>query len=81
MTPLAAAGISGHLVQVVDPAEETLPYAGRVEFQEMAGPLKFLSAKTEMLREAYAQKLEAHRNALRDLCHRHRLELFHPSHR
>ncbi|WP_373504037.1 DUF58 domain-containing protein, partial [Aestuariivirga sp.] len=70
ITPLAAAGISGHLVQVVDPAEETLPYAGRVEFQEMAGPLKFLSAKTEMLRDAYAQKLEAHRNALRDLCHR-----------
>jgi uncharacterized protein (DUF58 family) len=57
-------------VQVVDPAEETLPYAGRVEFQDMAGPLKFLSAKTEMLREAYAQKLESHRNALRELCHR-----------
>jgi len=32
-------------VQVVDPAEETLPYAGRVEFQDMAGPLKFLSSK------------------------------------
>lgn len=70
LTPIASAGVKGHLVQVVDPAEETLPYAGRVEFQEMAGPLKFLSAKTETLREAYAEKLAAHRAGLRDLCQR-----------
>ena len=67
---MASAGIHGHLVQVVDLAEETLPYAGRVEFQEMAGPLKFLSAKTETLRGAYAERLAAHRDALRDLCRR-----------
>lgn len=70
LTPIAAAGVKGHLVQVVDPAEETLPYAGRVEFQEMAGPVKFLSAKAETLRGAYAEKLEAHRAALRDLVNR-----------
>lgn len=70
ITPMASAGMHGHLVQVVDPAEETLPYAGRVEFQEMAGPLKFLSSKTETLRSAYAAKLEAHREHLRDLCRR-----------
>lgn len=70
ITPMATAGIHGHLVQVVDPAEETLPYAGRVEFQEVAGTRKFLSAKTETLRSAYAAKLDAHREALRDLCRR-----------
>jgi uncharacterized protein (DUF58 family) len=70
VTPLAQAGVKGHLVQVVDPAEETLPYAGRVEFQEMAGPIKFLSAKAETLRGAYAEKLANHRAALRDLCNR-----------
>ena len=70
LTPIAAAGVKGHLVQVVDPAEETLPYAGRVEFQEMAGPVKFLSSKAETLRGAYAEKLEAHRAALRDLVNR-----------
>jgi uncharacterized protein (DUF58 family) len=70
VTPIAAAGVKGHLVQVVDPAEETLPYAGRVEFHDMAGPLKFLSSKTETLREAYAEKLANHRGALRDLCNR-----------
>jgi len=68
VTPLAAAGVRGHLVQVVDPAEETLPYQGRVEFHEMAGPLKFLSARTETLRGAYGEALERHRAALRDLC-------------
>jgi uncharacterized protein (DUF58 family) len=70
VTPLASAGIKGHLVQVVDVAEETLPYSGRIEFHEMAGPLKFLSAKTETLRGAYAERLAAHRDALRELCRR-----------
>jgi uncharacterized protein (DUF58 family) len=70
VTPIAQAGVKGHLVQVVDPAEETLPYAGRVEFHEMAGPLKFLSSKAETLRGAYAEKLAGHRAALRDLCNR-----------
>ncbi len=70
VAPMAEAGMNGHLLQVVDPAEETLPYAGRVEFQEVAGPLKFLSAKTETLRGAYAERLERHRAELRDLCRR-----------
>lgn len=70
LSPIAAAGVKGHLVQVVDPAEETLPYAGRVEFHEMAGPLTFLSARAETLRAAYVEKLEAHRSALRGLCRR-----------
>ncbi len=67
ITPLAEAGVTGHLVHIVDPAEETLPYAGRIEFQDMPGALKFLSAKTEVLRQPYAEKLREHREALRDL--------------
>ena len=70
ITPMATAGIRGHMVQIADPAEETLPYAGRIEFQEMAGPLKFLSSKTESLRGAYAGRLKSHREELRDLCRR-----------
>ncbi len=34
---LAANGARGHVVQVVDPAEETFPYGGRVEFVEPEG--------------------------------------------
>lgn len=70
IAPMATAGVKGHLVQVVDPAEETLPYAGRVEFLEMAGQLRFLSSKTETLRDAYAARLARHRDELRGLCRR-----------
>lgn len=68
LTPIAEAGVSGHLLQVVDPAEETLPYQGRVEFQDVAGPLKFLAARSESLRAPYQEQLALHRAALRDLC-------------
>ena len=68
--PIAAAGVKGHLVQVVDPAEETLPYTGRVEFHEMAGPLRFLSSRAETLRKAYAERLAEHRDQLRKMCRR-----------
>jgi uncharacterized protein (DUF58 family) len=44
---LAAEGVTGHMVQVVDPAEETLPYAGRIEFRAMTGSATFLAGKTD----------------------------------
>ena len=34
---LSATGAPGHVVQIVDPAEETFPYAGRIEFVEPEG--------------------------------------------
>src|SRR5262245_2497310 len=34
---LSASGSHGHVVQIVDPAEETFPYSGRVEFFEPEG--------------------------------------------
>ena len=37
LTQLSANGSQGHLVQIVDPAEETFPYSGRVEFTEPEG--------------------------------------------
>lgn len=70
LSTLAAAGVSGHLVQIVDPAEETLPYAGRVEFRGMTGPGVFLAGKTENLREAYQEKFQEQRAMVRDLARR-----------
>ena len=37
LSRLSATGAHGHTVQVVDPAEETFPYSGRVEFIEPEG--------------------------------------------
>ncbi len=67
VTTIAAAGVRGHLVQVADPAEETLPYEGRVEFLGLDKPLKYLSPKTEALREDYQRAYQRHREALRQL--------------
>ena len=67
LTPLASAGATGHVVQICDPAEETLPWQGRMEFLEVNGPRKFLAGKTETLCQAYGERFRAHRDGLRDL--------------
>lgn len=56
--------LRGHLVQVVDPAEETLPFDGRIEFQGMAGEETLLVPRVETVREAYRERLAAHREGL-----------------
>jgi uncharacterized protein (DUF58 family) len=70
LTPLAQAGMRGHLLQIADPAEETLPYDGRVEFLGLDTPKRYLARKTEALREAYQEKYLAQRDAVRDLAKR-----------
>lgn len=61
---LAAAGAVGHLVQVLDPAEETLPFAGRIRFAGLEGEGETLVRRTEDVRAAYAERLAAHRDGL-----------------
>ncbi|HKZ95812.1 MAG TPA: DUF58 domain-containing protein [Hyphomicrobiaceae bacterium] len=67
---LAAAGALGHLVQVLDPAEETLPYQGRTEFFASEGGESWIADRAESLRGEYRAKLEAHRSALSALATR-----------
>ncbi len=64
---LAASGSTGHLVQVLDPAEETLPYRGRCEFIGLEDSTRWLSDRAETLRDVYRQRLLAHRAAVQDL--------------
>src|SRR5438046_7604040 len=37
LTQLSSNGSQGHLIQIVDPAEETFPYSGRIEVTEPEG--------------------------------------------
>jgi uncharacterized protein (DUF58 family) len=60
----AAAGLRGHLLQVLDPAEETLPFAGRVRFEGLEQESPLLISRVEMVRQEYAQKLAEHRAGL-----------------
>lgn len=75
---IAAAGVSGHIVQILDPAEETLPYDGRVEFIASEGGDRVLANRTETLRGGYAARIAAHKAALTDLARR--LEWTHTVH-
>jgi uncharacterized protein (DUF58 family) len=61
---LAAAGAMGHLLQVLDPAEEALPYRGRVRFSGLEGEGETLVRRVDDVREAYAVRLQAHRDGL-----------------
>jgi uncharacterized protein (DUF58 family) len=65
---LAANGARGHVVQVVDPAEETFPYAGRVEFIEPEGFGSITAGRAETWRNDYQKLLANHRAALRAEC-------------
>lgn len=61
---LAARGIRGHLVQVLDPGEETLPYEGRVRFKGLEGEGLLLVPRVDGVREAYLDRLAAQRDGL-----------------
>ncbi len=66
-TMLAEAGLKGHVVQIADPAEETLPFDGRNEFLGLDTSVTYLARKTENLRGVYEKAYADHRQALRDL--------------
>ncbi len=61
---LAASNVFGHLIQVLDPAEETLPYDGRTEFTALEGADRWTADRVESLRPQYVEKLAAHRAGL-----------------
>ena len=62
---LAGRGAGIHLLQVFDPAEETFPYEGRVEFRDPESGVTWLTEKAGGLRADYRMRLEAHRSLLR----------------
>lgn len=66
----AGNGVSGHLMQVLDPAEEDLPFTGRTRFEGLEGEAPFLAPRAEGLRDAYRGRLKAQRDALGEACRR-----------
>lgn len=61
---LTGRGLRGHLLQVLDPAEETLPFDGRVEFKGLMGEDPLLVPRVEGIREAYLERLAAQKDGL-----------------
>jgi uncharacterized protein (DUF58 family) len=62
-----AMGVRGHLLQVLDPAEPDLPFAGRVRFEGLERDGIALIGNVDGVRRRYQLRLEAHRAGLRDL--------------
>jgi uncharacterized protein (DUF58 family) len=60
---LAASGARGHVLMVYDPIEQAFPFAGQTEFFDEAGAL-LRAGRAEDYAAVYAQRLEAHRDAL-----------------
>lgn len=63
---LSASGAHGTLLQVVDPAEETFPYSGRIEFVEPEGAGMITAGRAETWAQDYTARVAAHRAAIRD---------------
>jgi uncharacterized protein (DUF58 family) len=63
----AGAGLKGHLLQIADPAEEDLPFAGRVRFEGVEEPDELVIGRVEAVREDYAKRFRDHRQGLADI--------------
>jgi uncharacterized protein (DUF58 family) len=62
---LSASGAHGTLIQVVDPAEETFPYAGRIEFVEPEGGSVIIAGRAESWARDYVARVALHREEMR----------------
>jgi uncharacterized protein (DUF58 family) len=60
----SASGLRGHMLQILDPAEETLPFDGRVRFDGIESDDSVLISRVETVREEYVERLAAHRDGL-----------------
>ncbi|MBP0111489.1 MULTISPECIES: DUF58 domain-containing protein [Bradyrhizobium] len=62
---LSGSGAHGTIVQVVDPAEESFPYSGRVEFVEPEGFGVITAGRAESWVQDYTARLALHRDQIR----------------
>jgi len=60
----AGIGLRGHLLQIADPAEEDLPFSGRVRFAGVEETQEIVIGRVETVRQDYAARFRAHRDGL-----------------
>lgn len=63
----AESGVRGTLLQVLDPAEESLPYEGRITFEGLEQEEPWLVSRVESVRSDYAKRLHDQREGLLDI--------------
>ena len=60
MRRLSHLGVEGHLVRIIDPAEEDFPYSGRTRFESPLGEGEETFGRAERIRAAYRARFTAH---------------------
>lgn len=65
---MSAVPVTGYLMQVLDPAETTLPYDGRVRFQGLQGERDALIPRVETIRDTYRDRLKRQQEGLAAIC-------------
>ncbi len=65
MKRLARAGLTGHLVHIIDPAEEDFPFTGRTRFEALGTRDSELLGRAEGARNSYQARFAAHCEAVR----------------
>jgi uncharacterized protein (DUF58 family) len=60
----AAGGLTGHLLQIVDPAEEDLPFDGRIRFAGVEERDEVVISRVEGIRGDYAERFRRHREGV-----------------
>ena len=60
----AARGVRGHLLQILDPAEQALPFRGRVRFAGLEQEAEELVPRVEAVRPQYLDRLRAQHDGL-----------------
>jgi len=63
----ASGGVRGHLVQILDPAEEDLPFDGHVKFEGLEAEGQHTIRRVEGVRGAYGARLAAQKEGLQRL--------------
>jgi uncharacterized protein (DUF58 family) len=65
LAQLSANGARGHAVQIVDPAEETFPFWGRIEFVDPEGGGRVTAGRAQVWRADYQERVRRHRAQIR----------------
>jgi len=65
LAQLSSTGAHGHTVQIVDPAEETFPYSGRIEFVEPEIGSVIIAGRAEKWASDYVARVALHRDEIR----------------
>ena len=63
-------GAKGHLLQILDPAEEDLPFRGRTEFEGLEDEGRLVVGRVESLRDDYLHRMAGRRQGLFDIARR-----------